>query len=352
MKIKLIFSVLTVFMYSSIVSGDISVQVFSCDEALSSTNMSKPRIYIHNNGTEQINNCSYRYYFSVENSKVPVWDNYYTPDETVTLEHIEDSLYCLVYTVNRTINPGENAPYPPGNSVGLHYNNWSAWDKSNDYSNNMQSTSTENNAIAVYVGGVRVYGTEPVDSGGVPPDSSIQLSSFALYSTEKSIVKDRSIFNGGGAIGSNGYVEIGDSSVIYGNIVSGGDALLRSHAQIFGDVTVGDSVAIESGVSVSGIIEENAELGTLSLPQKVISPGYNNVTVNQGQTVSISPGVYKDVLVMTGGTLNLEPGNYVFRDFILQTDTDVIFNMDPVELLEIDIQRNMEIADLCKVTVF
>jgi hypothetical protein len=34
------------------------------------------------------------------------------------------------------------------------------------------------------------------------------LLSFAIYSASSSIIKDRSVFSGGGAVGSNGYVEV------------------------------------------------------------------------------------------------------------------------------------------------
>lgn len=331
--------------------GAVSVQVFSYEEACNQTNMSKPRIYISNNGSEPITNCSYRYYFYTENGKTPVLDDYYTPDENVTVENIEGDLYRLVYTVNKTILPGDNVPFPPGNSIGLHYNDWSLWDKTNDYSNNHSAISIINDKIAVYSNGICIYGSEPVNRDSTTvglSDSDLRLLSFALYSSEKSIVKDRTVFSGGGAVGSNGYVEIKESAVISGNVVSGGVAQLKAGAHIYGDVIVADTVDIHPQAVVNGKIEEKTSVAILQIPQKDITPGDSDITVYQGQTLSLAPGIYKDLLVMTGGTLQLSPGNYVFSDFLLQTDVEVIFNVTPVEFIEIDIQRNMDISDRAK----
>ncbi|NLE02936.1 MAG: hypothetical protein GX640_23960, partial [Fibrobacter sp.] len=158
------------------VYGTISVKVFSKEEALTEVNISRPRIYIQNTGTDAISNVTYYYYFSTEDNKIPVPDLYYVNGHTVTMEAMGNSLYRISYTIPGTISPGQTFPDASGNIVGIHYNDWSNWDKSNDYSQNNSSSFVENTKIAVYINNTRVYGTEPVtggDDGGndslVPP---------------------------------------------------------------------------------------------------------------------------------------------------------------------------------------
>jgi len=144
-----------------------SVKVYSFDEGLTETNISKPRIYIENNGTTTLIDFVYYYYFTSEETKTPVPEDYDTPESEVSLEQVGIDLYRLKYQVsNVSLTPGQLHPNSSGNVVGLHYNDWGAWNKENDYSNNRCSTFTENTHITVYVNGTLVYGDELSSNGG------------------------------------------------------------------------------------------------------------------------------------------------------------------------------------------
>jgi titin len=149
--------------------ASVSVKMYMYDEALSQTNRSNPRIYLQNTGTESISNITYYYYFMVEGSQQPILEDYYTPDENISLQNVTGSIYRIVYTIPRSISPGEIVPNTGGNVITLHYNNWAGvWDKTNDFSNIQSATFQEDLNIAVYYNGVRIYGNEPVTS--VPSD--------------------------------------------------------------------------------------------------------------------------------------------------------------------------------------
>jgi hypothetical protein len=49
---------------------------------------------------------------------------------------------------------------PDGNVIGIHYADWSPWNKTNDFSYNGSNSFLENPNIAVYVNGTKVYGNE------------------------------------------------------------------------------------------------------------------------------------------------------------------------------------------------
>ena len=144
-----------------------SVKVFSLDEGLAETNISKPRIYIQNTGTTTLTDFVYYYYFTVEGAKTPVLEDYYSPECDISLEQVNIDQYRLKYHVTgANFAPGQNLPDASGNVVGIHYNDWGAWNKTNDYSYNPSSSFSENTRIPVYVNGALVYGTEPSGSGG------------------------------------------------------------------------------------------------------------------------------------------------------------------------------------------
>jgi hypothetical protein len=78
----------------------------------------------------------YYYYFTTEEAKTPVLEDYYTPECNVSLEQLNIDLYRLKYQVSgASIAPGEILPSSGGNVIGLHYNDWGVWNKTNDYCN-------------------------------------------------------------------------------------------------------------------------------------------------------------------------------------------------------------------------
>lgn len=85
-RILLVLLTLLLFVQNSF-SG-ISVRVFSRDEALYENNISKPRLYIENIGTEPISNFYCYYYFTKETGKTPVLEDYHTPSSSVSMTGI------------------------------------------------------------------------------------------------------------------------------------------------------------------------------------------------------------------------------------------------------------------------
>lgn len=116
--------------------ADVSLRVFSKDEGLYENNISKPRFYIQNFGTEPLSNFYCYYYFTIENGKQPQVEDFYTPDASISFEDLGNCNYRVKFLFSGiTINPGQILPNPDGEIIGLHYTDWSLWDKTNDYSN-------------------------------------------------------------------------------------------------------------------------------------------------------------------------------------------------------------------------
>lgn len=139
------------------------IEVYAKDEGLHENNIVKPRMYIKNTGNESLSNFTVNYYFTSENGKTPVLENYYSPYCNIILSHISSDLYMVSFNYQGfTLEPGATVPDNSGSVIGIRYNDWSSMDKTNDYSNPGSDTFTKNDRIAVFSDGVLVSGSFPL----------------------------------------------------------------------------------------------------------------------------------------------------------------------------------------------
>lgn len=119
-----------IFFLLKMAEADVSLRVFAKDEGLNNYEISKPRFYIQNFGKEPLSNFYCYYYFSTESNKIPQVEDYYTPDASISLENMGSGNYRVKFLfLGITINPGQTLPNTDGEVIGLHYTDWSAWDK-------------------------------------------------------------------------------------------------------------------------------------------------------------------------------------------------------------------------------
>jgi RHS repeat-associated protein len=326
-------AIVVLFVFVIGIQASVAVKIFSRDEALTESNMSKPRIYIQNTGTVALNDVKIYYYFTTENGKTPLLENYYSPGFSIALLPVSGDNYKIEYILTGTLGVGEITPDIAGSSVGLHYNTWDAWDKTNDYSNSQSASFSENTLISVYHAGTKIYGIEPGSGGGTPPPPStpqvdIRLNSFALYSTDTTTIKENCVFNGGGAVGSNVFVEIKNEAVINGNIVSGSNATLWHRVVINGDITLGGTLTQSGLGNIFNNLQEGVTVATLTLTDFPVTTNSDHITVMQDSTRELGPGFYGDLNVLQNGILKLSPGDYTFGKFYIENGAKVIFQID------------------------
>lgn len=144
-----------------------NIEVFWLDEGLTA-NIIRPRILIKNNGPGALSDFYYDYFFCTENGKQPVMDPYYQVAPRITLEALGGFCYKVRYDfLGVTVAPGNSIPNNTGNVVGVHYSDWLAWDRTNDWSHISNSqTLVSNPRIPVYDRwGNRLTGTAWTDPG-------------------------------------------------------------------------------------------------------------------------------------------------------------------------------------------
>jgi hypothetical protein len=160
----ILLSLSIIFVYQTIVWSQ-SVKVYMKDEAISESIAVRPRINIKNTGSTAISNFIYYYYLTADNGKTPVVDTYWAPGCAVSLENLGNGNYRVIYNFNgTTLQPGQVFPGNDGNCIGIHQPDWSPVNKTNDFSYIATSSFVENDHIAVYLNGRRIYGKEPFDN--------------------------------------------------------------------------------------------------------------------------------------------------------------------------------------------
>jgi hypothetical protein len=178
----------------------------------------------------------------------------------------------------------------------------------------------------------------------IPPTANI--SSFAVYSTENTMLRNHVVFNGGGAIGSNTEVDLLTEDTVTGNIISGNIIDIKDRSRIIGDVTAAGTITMVPSVTVTGNVQQGATVATLTLPTITSIPtGTNSVVVGLGASLTLASGYYKGLEVKSNATLTLSAGLYTFTEFFLGTDTRVLLDVAPDEMIDIQIADTVEFSD-------
>ena len=132
-------------------SGAVSVEVRYKDEGLSA-NIIRPRVILKNLSNLAISDFTYDYHFCTEGGKFPILEPWYEVSPRVWIEALGGHCYKIRYQfLGVTLAPGAELPGPSGNVVGVHFGDWSSWDRSNDWSStNTTSQFQVTNRIPVY----------------------------------------------------------------------------------------------------------------------------------------------------------------------------------------------------------
>jgi hypothetical protein len=120
------------------------------DEGSTEGNITKPRISSLKNITDNpISGFKAFYYFDIEPGKNVVVDKYYLSNCDLTLQHIGSKTWAIVmnYSGNITLNPGESLSN--SDVFGIHYSDWSTFNKTNDFSQPVANYNTWTTRMAL-----------------------------------------------------------------------------------------------------------------------------------------------------------------------------------------------------------
>lgn len=142
----------------------ISPFAYSMDESYTENNRTKVRMFLRNPTLDPWSNFKVKYYFTVENGKIPWVDDYWTPNSTLSLEHLGSDQWAVVLDYNGfTLADKEMiAEETGGEFFGLQYTDWSNFNKSNDYSQPYENFFTMKDSMSIFnSNNEKIYGTSP-----------------------------------------------------------------------------------------------------------------------------------------------------------------------------------------------
>lgn len=73
-------------------------------------------------------------------------------------------------------------------------------------------------------------------------------------------------------------------------------------------------------------------------------PGSQNITVNENQTLSLSPGNYRNLRVKDNATLTLSPGTYTFREKF-ELDENSVLTISSAGTVAVYVRKDIEFED-------
>ncbi len=157
--------------------GDIRVELR--DESPWENNHVKPRLILRNLGIDALSDFQVHFYFTADTGKTPVLEDWYTPNSEARIEDVGGGLWRLIYDfAGFTLNPGQTTPDEGGSVVGLHYSDWSFWNRADDPSLEGVDDSFDltDGVVVIDEDGTVVGGSPPEFTLGPIIDSNLGLS--------------------------------------------------------------------------------------------------------------------------------------------------------------------------------
>lgn len=134
------------------------------------TNYLRPRILIRNLGDQAFSDFKVVFIFQTEGGKIPVRDDWYLAHPSVSMQSVGNQTYQVVWDYTGvTVGPHSDWPGQPGSIMGLHFPDWSVWDRTNDYSHMVSPNGdlVVDPRILIYDrDGHLVWGDQPKDTSG------------------------------------------------------------------------------------------------------------------------------------------------------------------------------------------
>ncbi|MBN1981789.1 MAG: right-handed parallel beta-helix repeat-containing protein [Chitinivibrionales bacterium] len=169
-----------------------------------------------------------------------------------------------------------------------------------------------------------------------------------LYSKQELYIGPRCVINNG-SVKSDSYVLADAEGVFFGDILSAGNALVRSRTAVHGDIFTHGTSTVESGVVIDGQRVSGVNVNTTTIPQKWVQVGSTNVTVTT--TTTLNPGKYGDVVVTAGATLILKAGVYNFKTVTVYWEGRMNFDIAASENATIQVRDKMVMYDRAKMVL-
>jgi hypothetical protein len=171
------------------------------------------------------------------------------------------------------------------------------------------------------------------------------VESYALLSTSQTLLRDRAKVNNNAKVASLGYVELGSQAEVAYNVESNANVFLRSNSLVRGDVVTTGTISKQAGARILGYELPRTAVTIPAVPTVgPFTPGSANIEVRNGQSFTLPPGAYANVVVRSRAKLYLTSGTYTIKTLQIESDVIVYFNLAAGTPAQVNVSQEMSIG--------
>ena len=174
--------------------------------------------------------------------------------------------------------------------------------------------------------------------------SAEHLCAYGIFSQTETNIRDRVRITPGG-VGANTRVEVGVEAQLNGDIVSAGTLFLRDRCTVNANVWAGGAITTQNQVTVTGTSQGNLDIDPESIATKTVPVGTQHITLNNGQSMALTPGTYGNVRLNAGASMSFVEGVYNFRSFVVEAGNATLHFDPDGGFIELNAQNELRFGD-------
>ncbi|MBN2529172.1 MAG: hypothetical protein JXR76_22475 [Deltaproteobacteria bacterium] len=167
---------------------------------------------------------------------------------------------------------------------------------------------------------------------------------FGVWGVNEVNIRDRATV-ALGIVGSQNNVSMGVAAEVNGDIVSGGAVFMANNAVASSNVYYNLHLFKQEPVYILGTESQIAELLPVDLSPRSIQYGNTDIMLNNGDSITLPPGDYRNLQMNAGATLVLEGGIYNFSRFIMEGGPASVVLDAKESFIEVNAQNEMRFGD-------
>lgn len=186
------------------------------------------------------------------------------------------------------------------------------------YSSSSIPGTDDSNAGSSSSSGIE-YNGDVIPNTAIPEEYSF-IANYKIITKGNLVLADRAKFMNGAYMANN--IEMGVNARVDGEMYIANRTVLRNNAYIETLITKG-STELSNSAALGSIIDMNVVQPQVPLVNFAV--GSEDVNVWNNQTITMSPGKYKNMHIYSNTTVTFESGAYFFESFVIEPDARVIF---------------------------
>lgn len=182
----------------------------------------------------------------------------------------------------------------------------------------------------------------------IPDDPTDKIGMPCIYGTDSLLIGSR--VKVAGDFGSGKGILLEADAIDTGNGWALGNIYMRDRSKVVGNITYKGDLVTGNNTAVTGIAKKDANLDIAGITPKVVVAGTSNVYAYYGNTITLPPGNYGDV-VSYGGSFKLSAGTYNVKSFVMYQGNGTLVLDNSNGPIDMNVAGNLEKFDVLETVV-